>query len=172
MQPKNNLKAKGQLTSKNKPNFWRTSALHSVVKWGHTEGIPREKSSSQKYTVITLYFWRDEFFLVFQIWGQNTNGGQYRQDLNALIFWYKYLQKVNAMPSDFWWKKNKFCSIDEYFFNPFFKGSKVICQRGKTFFFHRKSEGIAFTFCRYLNQNMRVFKFCRYCLQNLFRDAI
>ena len=53
-------------------------------------------------------------------------------------------------------------------FNPFFKGSKVICQRGKTFFFHQKSEGIAFTFCRYLNQNMRAFKFCRYCLQKYF----
>ena len=54
------------------------------------------------------------------------------------------------------------------FFNPFFKGSNVICQRGKTFFFHQKSEGIAFTFCRYLNQNMRAFKFCRYCLQKYF----
>ena len=43
-------------------------------------------------------------------------------------------------------KKTKFCPIDEYFFNPIFEGSKVICQRGKTFFFHQKSEGIAFTF--------------------------
>ena len=46
--------------------------------------------------------------------------------------------KCNALR--FLMKKNKFCSIDEYFFNPFFKGSKVICKRGKTFFFHRKSE--------------------------------
>ena len=29
---------------------------------------------------------------------------QYLQNLNALIFWFNYLQKVNAMPSDFWWK--------------------------------------------------------------------
>ena len=72
------------------------------------------------------------------------------------------------MPSDFWWKNYKFCSIDAYFLILFFKGSKVICQRGKTFFFHHKSEGIAFTFCRYLNQNMRAFKFCRYCLQKYF----
>ena len=90
------------------------------------------------------------------------------QNLDALIFWFKYLQKVNAMPSDFWWKNYKFCSIDAYFLILFFKGSKVICQRGKTFFFHQKSEGIAFTFCRYLNQNMRAFKFCRYCLQKYF----
>ena len=72
------------------------------------------------------------------------------------------------MPSDFWWKNYKFCSIDAYFLILFFKGSKVICQRGKTFFFHQKSEGIAFTFCRYLNQNMRAFKFYRYCLQIYF----
>ena len=57
-------------------------------------------------------------------------------------------------------------------FNPFFKGSKVICQRGKTFFFHRKSEGIAFTFCRYLNQNMREFIFCRYCPPIVFYPQI
>ena len=31
----------------------------------------------------------------------------------------------------------------------------VKAQRGKTFFFHQKSEGIAFTFCRYLYQNMK-----------------
>ena len=72
------------------------------------------------------------------------------------------------MPSDFWWKNYKFCSIDAYFLILFFKRSKVICQRGKPFFFHQKSEGIAFTFCRYLNQNMRAFKFCRYCLQKYF----
>ena len=62
-------------------------------------------------------------------------------------------------------KNYKFCSIDAYFL---ILKSKVICQRGKTFFFHQKSEGIAFTFCRYLNQNMRAFKFCRYCLQKYF----
>ena len=29
---------------------------YTVVKRGHTEGIPREKTSSQKYTVIALHF--------------------------------------------------------------------------------------------------------------------
>ena len=48
---------------------------YTVVKWGHTEGIEREKTSSEKYTVISLDFWRDKLFLVFQIWGQNTFGG-------------------------------------------------------------------------------------------------
>ena len=27
---------------------------YTVVKWGHTEGIPREKTLSEKYTVISL----------------------------------------------------------------------------------------------------------------------
>ena len=30
------------------------SVVHTVVKWGHTEGIPREKTSSEKYTVFSL----------------------------------------------------------------------------------------------------------------------
>ena len=100
----------------------------TVVKWGHTEGIEREKTSSQ-------------------------NAVPAKSKCNALRFLMK---------------NYKFCSIDAYFLILFFKGSKVICQRGKTFFFHQKSEGIAFTFCRYLNQNMRAFKFCRYCLQIYF----
>ena len=28
--------------------------VYTVVKWGHTEGIPREKTSSEKYTVFSL----------------------------------------------------------------------------------------------------------------------
>ena len=84
-------------------------SVNTVVKWGHTEGIPREKTSSQKYTVIALHFWRDEFFLVFQIWGQNTIGGQFLEHCHLiwncpwflkrfLIFqiWGYYLQKVIA----------------------------------------------------------------------------
>ena len=46
---------------------------YTVVKWGHTEGIEREKTSSKN---ISLVFWWDKLFLVFQIWGQNTIGGQ------------------------------------------------------------------------------------------------
>ena len=88
-------------------------SVNTVVKWGHTEGIPREKTSSQKYTVIALDFWSDEFFLIFQIWGQNIIGGQFLghyhpravfpqilqaipAEGNSLIFWYFYIQKVNA----------------------------------------------------------------------------
>ena len=33
---------------------------HTVVKWGHTEGIEREKTSSKKSNVIELDFWWDE----------------------------------------------------------------------------------------------------------------
>ena len=40
------------------------------------------------------------------------------------------------------------------------------------FFFHQKSEGIAFTFCRYLYQNMRAFIFCRYCPPIVFCPQI
>ena len=54
-------------------------------------------------------------------------------------------------------------------FDPLKNRLKNIHQWSKTcIFFHQKSEGIAFTFCRYLNQNMRAFKFCRYCLQKYF----
>ena len=88
---------------------------------------------------------------------------QYLQNLNALIFWFNYLQKVNAIPSDFWWKKNQFCSIDEYFLIHFLKDQKLFVKEAKKFFFHQKSEGIAFIFCRYLYQNMKAFIFCRYC---------
>ena len=88
---------------------------------------------------------------------------QYLQNLNALIFWFNYLQKVNAMPSDFWWKK-KVLPLWQITFDPLKNGLKNIHQWSKTcFFFHQKSEGIAFIFCRYLNQNMRAFIFCRYC---------
>ena len=69
---------------------------NTVVKRGHTEGIEREKTHG-----IAL----PSIFEFFQIWGQNTIGGQYLQNINTLKFWYKYLQKVNTMPSDFWWKK-------------------------------------------------------------------
>ena len=34
-----------------------SSIGNTVVKWGHTEGIEREKTSSEKYTVISLDFW-------------------------------------------------------------------------------------------------------------------
>ena len=123
------------------------------------EGIPRalegKKLRLKIPRVLPSIF---ELFLVFQIWGQNTIGGQYMQNIDALIFWYKYLQKVNAMPSDFWWKNYKFCSIDAYFLILFFKGSKVICQRGKTFFFIRNLRA----FCIYFLQVLPA-KFISWC---------
>ena len=48
---------------------------------------------------------------------------QYLQNLNALIFWFNYLQKVNAMPSDFWWKKN-FLPLWQITFDPLKNGLK------------------------------------------------
>ena len=134
------------------------------------EGIPRalkgKKLRLKIPRVLPLIF---ELFLVFQIWGQNTIGGQYLQKINALIFWYKYLQKINAMPSDCWWKKYKFCRWQ--FLICFLKYQKLFVKEAKKFF-HQKSEGIAFTFCRYLNQNMREFIFCRYCPPIVFYPQI
>ena len=46
------------------------------------------------------------------------------------------------MPSNFWWRRQVFFSIDNFFFSFFFKGLKVISQRDKTLFFHQKTEGI------------------------------
>ena len=40
-------------------NYFIADITYTVVKWGHTEGIEREKTSSEKYTVISLDFWRD-----------------------------------------------------------------------------------------------------------------
>ena len=105
---------------------------YTVVKWGHTEGIEREKLCLKIPRVLPSIF---ELFLVFQIWGHNTIGGQYLQNINALIFWCKYLQKVNEMPSDFWWKNNKFCSIDEYFLIRFLKDQKLFVKEATLFFF-------------------------------------
>ena len=80
------------------------------------EGIPRgyrgKKLRLKIPRVLPSIF---ELFLVFQIWGQYRIGGQYLQNINALIFWYKYLQKVNAMPSDFWWKKTSFAPLINIF---------------------------------------------------------
>ena len=71
------------------------------------------------------------------------------QNIDALIFWYKYLQKVNAMPSDFWWKKTpSFAPLMNIFLIRFLKDQKLFVKEAKLFFFHQKSEGIAFTFCR------------------------
>ena len=87
---------------------------------------------------------------------------QYLQNLNALIFWFNYLQKVNAMPSDFWWKEKQVLLLWQITFDPLKNGLKIFISK-TCIFFHQKSEGIAFIFCRYLYQNMRAFIFSRYC---------
>ena len=127
----------------------KSSDSFTVVKWGHTEGIEREKTSSQKYTVIALDFWRDEFFLVFQIWGQNIIGGQFLEHYHLiwncpwflkrfLIFqiWGYYLQKVNAKCPQISDEKDKFFFPLINIFFLFFKGSKVISQRDTTLFLY------------------------------------
>ena len=99
------------------------------------EGIPRalkrKKTSSQKFTVISLDFWRDKLFLVFQIWGQNTIGGQFlghchliwncpwflKRFLIFQIWGYILAAKSKCkMPSDFWWKRQVFFHWYIFFF--------------------------------------------------------
>ena len=81
----------------------------TLVKWGHTEGIGREKTSSQNSQGIALDFWT--LFSLSNLRAK-YNWRAIHAEYDALIFWYKYLQKVNAMPSDFWWKKH-FCLFDK-----------------------------------------------------------
>ena len=82
--------------------------LHCCIKCPQ---ILREKTSSQNSQGIALriqwYFFSSKLDGIKKYFCR-----QYLQNLNALIFWFKYLQKVNAMPSDFWWKK-KFCPFDK-----------------------------------------------------------
>ena len=58
--------------------------MHSLLL---NEGIPRalegKKLRLKIPRVLPSIF---ELFLVFQIWGQNTIGGQYMQNIDALIF--------------------------------------------------------------------------------------
>ena len=106
------------------------------------EGIPRALEGKKlRLKIPRVLHSIFEIFLVFQIWGQNTIGGQYLQKINALIFWYKYLQKVNAMPSDFWWKKTSFAPLMNIFLIHFLKDQKLFVKEANLFF-HQKSEGI------------------------------
>ena len=69
--------------------------------------------------------------------------------------------------------KKKVLPLWQITFDPLKNRLKNIYQWSKTcVFFHQKSEGIAFTFCRYLNQNMRAFIFCRYCPPIVFCPQI
>ena len=82
-------------------------------------------------------------------------------------------RKVNAMSSDFWWKK-KVLPLWKITFDPLKNELKKysLMEQNLFVFFHQKSEGIAFTFCRYLYQNMKEFIFCRYCPPIVFYPQI
>ena len=69
-------------------------------------------------------------------------------------------------------EKKSFASLTNNFWS--FKNGlkKYSSMEQNLFFFHQKSEGIAFTFCRYLYQNMRAFIFCRYCPPIVFCPQI
>ena len=136
-----------------KLQYWRTavdephdSSPHTVVKWGHTEGIEREKTSSQKFTVIALDFWRNKLLLVFQIWGQNTIGGQFLEYCHLiwncpwflkrfLIFqiWGYYLQKVNAKCLQISDEKS-FAPLLNNFLILILKNQKLFVKETKLFF--------------------------------------
>ena len=133
---------------------------------------------SQKYTVIALHFWSNDFFLVFQIWVQNTIGGQFLEHCHLIWncpwflkrWWLLFnLSNLRALPAKskcknalrFLMKKTSFAPLINNFLY-FFKESKVICQRGKTFFFNQKSEGILHLL--FAGTKIRLWG---YCLQNL-----
>ena len=70
-------------------------------------------------------------------------------------------------------KKTEVLPLWRITFDPLKNRFKNIHQWSKTcIFFHQKSEGIAFVFCRYLNQNMRAFTFCKYCPTIVFYPQI
>ena len=67
-------------------------------------------------------------------------------------------------------EKKIFASLTNNFWS-FKKRIKNFHQQN-LYFFHQKSEGIAFIFCMYLYQNMRAFIFCRYCPPIVFCPQI
>ena len=69
-------------------------------------------------------------------------------------------------------EKKKIASLTNNFWSFKKRIKKYSSMEQNLFFFHQKSEGIAFTFCRYLYQNMRAFIFCRYCPPIVFCPQI
>ena len=60
------------------------------------------------------------------------------------------------MPSDFWWKRQVFFSIDKfYFFFSFFKELKVISQSNKTLFFIRNLRAFCIYFLQVIPSNLK-----------------
>ena len=76
---------------------------------------------------------------------------QYLQNLDTVIFWFNYLQKVNAMPSDFWLKK-KVLPLWQITFDSLKKYKKLFINGAKLVFFIRNLR----VFCIYFLQIMRV----------------
>ena len=69
-------------------------------------------------------------------------------------------------------KKKSFAPLTNNFWSFKKRIKKYASMEQNLQFFHQKSEGIAFTFCRYLNQNMREFIFCSYCPPIVFYPQI
>ena len=85
----------------------------------------------------------------------------------------QYLQKVNAKCPQISDEKKRVLSLWEITFDPLKKEKKNIYQCKKNLSFSSEIWGhFAFTFCRYLNQNMRAFTFCRYCPPIVFCPQI
>ena len=108
------------------PQLWE---LHCCIKCPQ---ILREKTSSQNSQGIALRIqWN--FFSTKLDGVKKYFCRQYLQNFNALIFWFHYLQKVNAMPSDFWLKKKSFASLANNFWSfkkrikkKFINGAKLV----------------------------------------------
>ena len=102
----------------------------TVVKWGHTEGIPREKTSSEK-----LLF----FPLNLRVLPADSDGSICK----------KWMQ--NALR--FVMKNRSFSSL----INNFKIRIKSYLSKRKNFYFSSEIWGrFAFTFCRYFHQNLQV----------------
>ena len=90
---------------------------NNVVKRGHTEGIEREKTSSQKSHGIALDFW-----IRFSL--SNLRAEYNWRAIPAEYTWPHILISVPVkskckMPSDFWWK-NRVLSLWAITFDLFF----------------------------------------------------
>ena len=69
-------------------------------------------------------------------------------------------------------KKTSFVPLMNVFLILFLKDQKLLVKETKLFFSSEIWGHFAFTFCRYLNPNMRAFIFCRYCPSILFCHQI
>ena len=99
---------------------------------------------------------------------------QYLQSLNTLILWFKYLQKVNAMPSDFRWKK-KVLPLWQTTFDPLKNGLKKYSsmEQNLFFFFIRNLRALHLLFAgTYIRIWGHLHIFCMYCPSIVFCPQI